>query len=332
MFSGNTRNLPYIRDYTNAKKWWDEHPKPPRSRKWEDHQRPLYNTASRHYRLESTNPDEYIDVVLYQTTMARYYKPTPDGKQRRLYMGDSTITSRGFMCDVLGVLPWHNTASTPDGGKVIAPIYCRSFMSDGGEAFSADFMFDANNRLLVDESRHTKHWRRVSNESDKAKRAHIRELFRPYLDLALFRMSEFEANVDIDSRAGEPFSGYDSWSDNAGVSNMYIAMRNNELPTHDDIDKFFEVARSAFNTLASKRAYNQDDFVMNDWVAKQRGMPVSTYADLKKPITGADLRKALETKVLKICGADNKTGHLPIPPFPHPEDYPCGNLLVGENP
>jgi len=332
MFSGQTRNLPYIRNYIDAKKWWDEHPKPPRSRKWEDYQRPLYNTASKHYRLESMSPDEYIDVVLYHTVMARYYKPTPDGKQRRLYMGDGTITSRSFMCDVVGVNPWGNTESTPDGGKVIAPIYCRSFMSDGGHEFSADFMFDANNRLLVDESRHTKHWRRVSNECDKAKRKHIREMFSIYLDLAMLRLPEFEAHADIDRYAGQPFSGNDSWKDNQGVDQMYQAMLKGELPEQDDIDKFFEVARSAFNTLASKRAYNQDGFNMESWYTKQKGIPANTYADLEKPITGADLRKALEGKVIKICGANAQTGHLPIPQFPSTDDYPRSNVLVGENP
>lgn len=332
MFSGQTRNLPYIRNYAEAKKWWDEHPKPPRSKKWEDYQRPLYNTASKHYRLETMHPEEYIDVVLYHTVMARYYAPTPDGKQRRLYMGDGTITSRSFMCDVLGIIPWRNTEHKPDGSVVIAPVYCRSFTSNGGHGFSADFMFNADNKLLVDESRHTKHWRRVSNEDDKAKRKHIREMFHIYFDLAMLRLPEFEAHADIDRHAGVPFGRADSWMDNQGVHNMYKAMLNNELPEQDDIDKFFEVARSVFNTIASKRAYNQDDFEMESWYNKQKGIPTNTYADLKKPVTGDDLRKALATKVIKICGVDRQTGHLPIPQFPSADECPNSNLLVGENP
>jgi hypothetical protein len=332
MFSGKTRHLPYIRNYAEAKRWWDTHPKPPRSKRWEDYQRPLYNTASKHYRLETMSPDEYIDVVLYHTVMARYYKPTPDGKQRRLYVGNDTITSRSFMCDVVGVNPWGNAEHTSDGRVVVAPIYWRSFMSDGGHEFSADFMFDADNKLIVNESQHTKHWRRVSNEDDKAKRADIREMFSIYLDLAMLRLPEFEANVDIDQSAGRPFSGNDSWNDNQGVHAMYEAMLKGELPEQVDIEKFFEVARSAFNTLASKRAYNQDGFKMNSWYAKKQGIAPSTYADLEKPVTGADLRKALEGKVLKICGANKQTGHLPIPQFPTSDDYPSSNVLVGENP
>ena len=332
MFSGKTRHLPYIRNYAEAKRWWDTHTKPPRSRKWEDYQRPLYNTASKHYRLETMSPDEYIDVVLYHTVMARYYKPTPDGKQRRLYMGDGTITSRSFMCDVVGVNPWGNAEHTSDGGTVIAPIYCRSFMSDGGHGFSADFMFDADNKLIVNESQHTKHWRRVSNENDKVERRVVRDMFSVYLDLAMLRLPEFEAHVDIDRNAGMPFGRADSWKDNQGVHDMYQAMLRGELPEQDAIDKFFEVARSAFNTLASKRAYNQDDFNMENWYSKKQGIVHNTYADLKKPITGADLRKALEGKVIKICGANKQTGHLPIPQFPTSDDYPSSNVLVGENP
>lgn len=332
MFSGQTNNLPYIHNYADAKKWWDEHPKPPRSRKWDDHQRPLYNTAAKHYRLESMSPDEYIDVVLYHTVMARYYAPTPDRKQRRLYVGHGSITSRSFMSRVLGVSPWRNTESTPDGGKVIAPIYCNSFMSDGGHAFSADFMFDANNRLLVDESRHTKHWRSVSDENDRVRRGAVRDMFQPYLDIALFRMAEFEASVEIDWRAGKPFGANTSGKRNQSVFNMYQALLKGELPKQEDIDVFFVEAQAAFNGLASKRAYKQKGFVLETWYTKQQNKTPGTYADLEKPITGAELRKALENKVIKVCGASVRTGRVLIPQFPSTDDYPCSNVLVGENP
>lgn len=331
-FSGATYRLPYIRNYEEALKWWSTHPKPPRSKKWEDYQRPLYNTASTHYRLESMRPEEYIDVVLYRTVMARYYAPTPDGKQRRLYMGDGSITSRSFMCYVLGITPWRNTERKPDGSVVIAPIYCRSFMSDGGHAFSADFMFDADNKLLVDESRHTKHWRRVSNECDKAKRAHIRELFKPYLDLAMFRMAEFEAKVDFDYRAGQPFGAKDNYNAERGVDRMYKALVSNELPEQEDINHFFDMAQCVFDVLASKRGYQQDGFNMGDYWSKKRGDARSTYADLTKPITGNDLRKALADKVVKLCGANQQTGHLPIPQFPSTDDCPHSNVFVTETP
>ena len=101
MFSGQTRNLPFIRNYAEARAHWDK-PFKTRSVKWSKFQRPLRNIAQKHYRLEAIDPDEYIDVFLYSTNMARFYAPDPMGVERRLYVGDPSITSKKFMADVLG--------------------------------------------------------------------------------------------------------------------------------------------------------------------------------------------------------------------------------------
>jgi hypothetical protein len=333
MFAGRTHNLPYIRNYEEARKWWDTHPKPPRSRKWDDYQRPLYNTASKHYRLESMEPDRYIDVILYNTTMARYHAPDADGNQRRLYFGHYTITSRNFMWDVLKVNPHCNTAHTTDGRKVVAPIYMHHFTHDGDTPFSADYLFTPDNKLIVERSAHTRHWRKVSTDDDKTKRARVRELFKPFLDIAMFRMQEYEANATLSINVGQPFGGTAyGYRHKEAVRNMTSALVANAEPSQDDINMFFDLGQEAFNTIASKRGYNQDGFVMDNWYNRQNKTTLGTPNDLERPVTADDLRKSLTDMVMKLINANDQSGWLEIPQFVVENEYPRTNVFARANP
>ena len=332
MYAGRTHTLPFIRDYAEARKWWNEHPKPPRSKKWDDYQRPLQGTAFKHYRLESMFPEQFIDVVLYQTTMARYFAPDADGNERRLYMGHGTITSRNFMGNVLNLSIYCNTVETTDGRTVVAPIYQRDFLRVDGAPFSADFLFTPDNKLIVEKSSHTRHWRKVSTADDRAERAGIRELFKPYLDIAMFRMQAYEANVTLNHRIGRPFGELgDGYTHQKAINNMRKALERNEEPTQDDINLFFDLGQHVFDGIASKRGYAQDDFTLDSWYSQHAKRPLSPLSDLDRPVTADDLRKSLTDRIVKLTDANTPSGWEEIPQFVVESEYPRSNVYARPN-
>jgi hypothetical protein len=330
MFSGQTNNLPYIRDYAEAFAHWCKTPHNKRSRKWTTDQRPLRNTAQRHYRLESRNPDEFIDVCLYRTKMARYYAPDANGHERRLYMGDLSLTSRKFMVDVLGHSGVDNRLFSTNSEKILAPVYNRSFMRDtDGTEFSADFCFIAPGHIDTEKSRHTKHWKVVSTPEDLAHRAKVREVWAPYLDLMMYRLPEFESEVDLGYTKGRPFAGsFIPYDDSHALQSMNSLLFTNEMPEPAQIDALVRLSQTMFNGLASKRGYAQKDFALKpSWY----GTNVNDgYAKLDKPITAHELRKSVHNKLEQIVNAQVRSGHVEIPQFVAADSMPGGVRIVGE--
>ena len=333
MFSGHTRDLPYIRNYAEAKAHWDKTPEAKRSKKWNPWQRPLSSISQTHYRLEIDNPDNpdnssYFQVVLYQTIMARYYKPDNHGVQRRLYMGHHTLTSRKFMHDVLGVSGHDNLVKLVNGETVHAPIYdARLADLPGHIACSAEFYFDRDDRLIPAMSRHTRHWQVVATDDDKARLKELRTAWAPYLDLMMYRLPEFEAEVQLNYRQGRPFSGsYIPYEDAQKLLNMNTSMLMGAMPAEDQIDALVRLSQTVFNGLASKRGYDQKGFVLKQpWVTAPGNLTPSSYFTLEKRVTAHDLRKSLSNKLEQILSAKRRSGHAEIPQFVAVGSMPPGD-------
>lgn len=323
MFAGQTHNLPFIDRYARAKKHWDT-TKKPRAGAWRDSQRPLKDSRSWHYRLESDYPEQYIDVCLHQTVMARFYAPSPEGNESRLYMGHPSMTSRKFMRDVLGIC---HTAETTDGRKVSAPVYDVFFMLDKGDRFSAQFVYAPGNKLIVDRSRHTRHWRGVSSDEDKAARLAARRRWATYITLAQYRLHEFINNVTLAEDYGRPFDGrVIPYGVQHAVKNMDKDLHAGITPRQEDIDDFFVMCQRVFDTAASKRGYRQPGFQFQSW----KIAAPHTYADLDRPLTEADVAKAVEAKVFDLLKLKTKKGAVEIPQFVDADTMPRSNVFAQE--
>jgi len=317
MFSSTMRELPQITNYETADRFFTS-TRRPRSSRWADHQRPLRNTAQTHYRLERKNDGEHYDLVLYGTVMGRLYRPAEDGSQRRLYINHHSQTSKQYLdrvCDMRGV----NRKLSTTGEIVIAPMYMRESIIDyDGKGFSLDMTF-TNAGLDVSRSKHTNHVKFVATDADKQERKRILKNFENYIMLAVMRMPEFRANVDLDVRAGAPFSG--------GVhpSRFKDSLLSMDAGTEvqQDIARFFEMCQDTYNTLASKRGYRQKNFnLSNYW---RSNTVVSTIDELEQPITEKDFVKSVNTRLLKILHDNARSGKQPIPQFPREEDYTASN-------
>jgi len=309
--------MPYVRTYEEAEKQFNKRGAV-RSKKWAENERPIYKTYH-HYRV--VKHAEYYDLILYRTVMARYFKPeTIDGKlhERCLYMGDQSITSRDFMHHVLGVSQGMREILADDK-IVIAPIYHRASLHHDGEPFSADYLY-VDGTLDTTKSMHTRHFRKVSSKDDRAQRAEVVKLFEPYIMMAQMRMPEFHANAEVTRNAGTPFSGgserryQDSICEMAEGSTDQIA-----------INHFFELCQNAYDVLASKRAYKQDDFNIGSWQNRE----VDHVDKLEKPITPPEFRTAIVGRINRLTGGDQRTEVVEIPQFVVESEYPRTNIVFG---
>lgn len=330
MFSGHTHLLPTISNYTQARKYWDK-TKKPRTAKWADNQRPLKDARSLHYRIETDNPDQYFDICLYGTTMGRLYAPDAEGNERRLYRGVDTTTSHKFMFDVLLRRSYTHTT---DGRNATAPVYNTPFlklMEEPSKDFSADYWFTPDNKLIVEKSRHTRHWRKVSDENDKAIRVQMRTRWEPFLMLAAFRMPEFINEIALSNSLGRAFGGYvPNWETKKLLKEMDAALQLDQMPTDAQASNFFTMCQKVFNVLASKRAAKQDDFKLSSYWQKPEDC--SKYEELERTVTADDLSKSVLNKLQEVLELNKRSKWVELPQFMNYEDYPRSNVFVRENP
>jgi len=221
------------------------------------------------------------------------------------------------MWQVLGVGGVNDTES--DKGKVILPIYSRSSIEDkDGTPFSLDAYFK-DDKLITDKSRHTQHFRFLSNNADKAERAQKKANLANYVMLATMRLPDYTDHVTLDHSMGRPFGEY-TFVRHADEAVMGIV---NGTPTEENINTFFEIGQAVFDMLASKRGYAQNDFNLNTW----RGTK-STIKDLAQPVTESDFEVAMLKRCLAIAGAYKRSERIEIPQFPLIGDYPRSNVHV----
>lgn len=203
MFSTSIHTLPNVTSWESAHSTFNN-AKQPRS-KWADHQRPLKDSRSYHYRIERLNGGEYYDVVLHSTVMARYYKPTPEGR-RVLYTGHPSNMSKQFMRHVLNV-HHQNTRMTTDGRLVALPIANRDSITDKGSTFSADLWLVDRHLIDVDKSSHTTHYVKRMSPDDRAAHKQARANMENLITLACMRIPEFHGRMLIDYELLKPFKG-----------------------------------------------------------------------------------------------------------------------------
>lgn len=317
MTYGLANNLPRLSNYESAHKYFEGRAKPPRSKKYEHNERPLASVSASHYKI--IKGENYYDIKLYSTIMARYFAPDADGGYRKQYMGHNSMTSRAFMWHVLGVSGVNRMPS--DKGEVIMPVYgrvCQDIDSVDAAMFSLETYFK-DDKLITSKSKHTAHYKFLSSAEDKAARAQTKANLSNFVMLAVMRLPEYHDSVSLDSSLGLPFGQY------TFVGGAQEAVRSviDGNPTQQHVDIFFKIGQTVFDMLASKRGYAQDGFNFSAW----RGQK-STIVDLAQPITEKDFETALTKRCLAIVGANKQSERVEIPQFPAEGDYPYKNIHV----
>lgn len=307
-----------IRSYNDAVKAFNVRG-PVRSSAWGNNERPL-DRLYKHKKI--IQHDGHFDIVLYKTVMARFYKPIVDDRnvehERRLYLGHPSLTSRKFMWEMLGHFgQLGGMHGIPDG--VVVPIYNKYFMQDGDACFSADLMF-VGGKLDISRSKHTPHYRTVSSKEDRQKRADVVRKMEVYINLALMRMPEFAAEASLSRKLGWTFGGEGYVHEYAQAMRPMLA--DAPIDGADDVETFFHMCQMAYNTIASKRGMEQQDFTMGGlWTANSD--PVSK---LNKPITTDEFRRAIVERIYKYAGVKHGSKRVELSQFPQRKDYPRTNI------
>jgi hypothetical protein len=299
MFSSSTHNLPSIESWEAAHSTFNN-TKQPRS-KWADNQRPLKDSRSYHYRIERLNGGEHYDVCLHQTVMARYYKPTAEGR-RVLYTGHPSNTSKQFMRHVLNV-HHYNTRLTTDGRIVAMPIANRDSITDKGSTFSADLWLVDRRLIDVAKSSHTTHYTKRMSPDDKATHKEARANMEPYVTLACMRIPELLERVYIDYDLLEPFQGVEvTWQQRSAIERIAQGMPD---ISQAEINAFMLVAEKVYDYEATKAA------------VKYPNTPVS------EQVTEKTLADALWRIAKRECSfLKRKSDAIPLAPFMDAKEYP----------
>lgn len=305
--------------YDLADKWFNER-KQVRSTAWGAHERPTAPKGTDpRGRLIRRQDGAYYDVVLYRTIMGRLFKPEViDGQrvERRHYMGHYSPLSREFMWKALNL--WRCNSVFVEGKRLILPIYDKSMP---GSDFSAEFVY-VDGALDMSQSRHTPHYKRVSTAEDKQRRAKVAKVFENYILLAQMRIPEFEASAELSNRIGAPFSGSGNLTQYSNAMEDILAGN----PDAVSVILFFAMCQDAFNTVASKRGYQQGDFQLT----RRWGVPntASPIENLDKPVTPADLRRAVMGRVNAALHIKGQSGTVEIPQFVVESEYPKSNITL----
>ena len=316
MFAGQTRSLPYVRNYREAHACFENTPKPPRSKKWDDNQRPLRDTRSYHYRIEKG--EDYYDLILYSTVMARYHKPDAEGVELRQYHGELSQTSKGFMSNVLGVYCFCKRDTT-DGRRVVMPVYHKDFK---GTSFGLDAYFTADNKLIVERSRHVPHYKKISNADDKAQRANMKRLFEPLMMLAAMRLPEMTHARTVSYYSARPFTATrgDYYRDEH-IRNLSEALIAGAQPAQEGAEAFMSLADAVAERLIGVRMANKGAFTY--WGSNE-GYDEQVHG----PVSEADFMRSLWNKLQEVLRIDNRTGRIEYPQFPEPEQITYSNVVV----
>ena len=318
-FSANVWALPAITSYEQAKKWFDKTPKPPRSKRWSDHERPLKNVSSWQYRLERGEDDAYFDVCLYHTKMIRYLKPDQHGYRLVYIRGDNSQTSRKFLArnvsgnyggEVASYVGEDNKQCVVPFSHIVHKHYRRDHpeITHGNELFSAMLTFNSTGKLVVSASDHIPVHKRVVSDERRQERAAFRKQIETIKLLATYRLDSYRENAQWESR-----SSFGKSLATKEINNLQRTLRISELEEQTEFI-LNELGQLVFDNLYSTYLTTNDLIVGNRWSINGQSLRDSPEAHASN-ITTKQFLAALERALLKAVRLDEPDMFEALPKF-----------------
>lgn len=289
--------------------------KPPRSKKYNEFQRPLRRVAENFLMLQK-DPHSYVFKIC-NVEAVRFFEPECDTKYQVALRAMGNTYEDQMMYRYTGLYSGMKLATT-DGTEVRMPLNPR--FREQGKDFSAMLTFNNDGLLMLDESWHADIYTLRSTEDDKDKRKKLKSDLESYITLQQFKLQTLKDNAKITSRLGRPF---------AGTSISYGARAKMHTFLNDDVLPlelpefaliFDEVAQDCFNTLASKRVYNTDNKLLyRGWTADPslEADKREKAEDIAQEITPEEFKASLTNALLTIAGISKGSSTLALPQFPN---------------
>jgi hypothetical protein len=310
-------------NYAQAKEQFDNTRKPPRSKKYNDNQRPL-RRVSEDWLMLQRDAHSYV-YKIGSNEVVRVFEPNAEGEYevavRGLY-GTFDIHQMWKQTRYYGGMSF----TTTTGDIVRLPL--NPFYDQQDKEFSALLTFNHSHQLIVEKSWHADIFMRRSNSTDKAKRKGIKQQLDAYVTLQLFKLPTLKASAQPDESQARPFGEFEC--DHSDANILRSAFKLDEIPVGSQAfaEAFDKVAQASFNMLASKRIYNADNGDGNKLFYQARGNSWYTrnepdaqakaqvkIAEIVESITPDEFKTSLVNTLMKFANLQKGSDYIALPQF-----------------
>lgn len=325
----NMRNVERICGYNQAARYFEE-TKKPRTVKWGEDERPLYNTRSHHYRIVKGEDigGKYYDLVLYATSMIRYYEPDASGFNRVLVRGHGSCASGNFLW-------WHGFMRGKElccvdgegntrGGRLLLNQAVHNAEKFGVPYnWSADLMFigspDDGYRIDLTRSRHIPGYKAASSDEDKAKRKQLKQAVDHWVELLGYRLEEY-LNTQIDANswrvnnAGNAFTSaleLLEWKEQNAIREAVLGVLDGIVDAMDG-ETFVNAMTKLGHAVATHLQGVRENKARGAWDYQKRAYEMNPI----EPVTRADFRKSMESHLISLLNLREGSARVDIGQFP----------------
>lgn len=303
--------------YDRVAKLFNETKKPPRSKKYNEFQRPLRRVTESWLMLQK-DAHSYVYIV-NGAEVVRVFEPNAEGEYE--------VAIRGLYATFDIQQMWKYTGFyanmqlfTSNDEQVRLPL--NPYYKAQDKDFSAVLTFDKNDKLIVDKSWHADVYRLKSTDKDKAKRKKLKAQLDAFVTLQMFRLPTLIENVSFSVRAGTPFG--ENTMSYGTINDMRSFLSEDEIQV--DSPKFMQIfndmAQNVLDTLVSKKLYNKRGYSALSYMERGSGYNPSSFADYKEEaedllnsIVPDDIKTSLVSHLLKLANMKDGSQSVALPQF-----------------
>jgi len=303
--------------YQQAQDQFNKTRKPPRSKKYNEYQRPLRRVNEAHLMLQK-DAHSYV-YKINGVDVVRVYEPNDQGEYEVAVIGLYGTYDIHLQYKFTG---YYNGNALNTTANELVRLPLNPHYRDQGKDFSALLTYNSSHQLIVEKSWHADIYRLASNEGDKQTRKDIKKELDAYVTLQMFKLPTLKDNCKLESSMGKPFG--ESRLSYSLQSTMRDALCNLPLPLESTafMQTFDEVAQDCFDMLASKKVFSADGdlfYRMGSW-QRSRDPAAADDAqekadDIVQTITADEFKKSLVAKLMSFAGLSKGTESIALPQF-----------------
>ncbi len=287
--------------------------KPPRSKKYNEFQRPL-RRVSENWLMLQKDPHSYV-FKLVNTEAVRYLEPESPDKYQVAIRGMHSTYDEQQMYRYTGFYSGIKLRTT-NGTEVKVPLNPNYKAQD--KDFSALLTFTNEGLLIPEESWHADIYCLRSTDADKEKRKKLKVDLEAYVTLQQFKLQTLKESAKVSNRTGRPFG--ESSIPHGARAKMFALLNQDVLPLElpEFAMLFDQVAQGCFDTLASKRIYATNHRLLyRSWNPNpsEEADKREAQEDIIADITPEEFKESLVNTLLRIAGLEKGSSSVALPQF-----------------
>lgn len=308
--------MPHV-TYQSVETLFNKIKKPPRSKKYNEFQRPLRRVSEAWLMLQK-DTDSYV-YLINNAEVVRVFEPNAEG--------DYEVAVRGLYATFDIQQMWKYTGfhtrmqlETNTGERVVLPL--NPYYKAQDKDFSAFLTFNKDDKLIVDKSWHADVYRQKSTDADKSKRKNLKAQLDAFVTLQMFRLPALIDNVKFSVRAGTPFGENNIPYSTLTAMRSFLSEDEIQVDSPVFLQTFNEMAQGCLDTLVSKKLYTKRGYSAVSYMERGSGHNPSSFADYKeeaddilKSIVPDDIKASLVGQLLKLANLKDGSQTVALPQF-----------------